>query len=139
VSTAPKIEPSGNTVTEVSPGVWLLTFPTPEDCVASKCHHLVAPLVEASKKGKLVVLAHLAPQQRSVDMSMPTFWLEAFTRKGAKVAAIGVVTTAAAVKVAVKGFHLAMKTVGFPIEALTFPDVSTATAWGKTVAVPRER
>ena len=85
---AEKLEPQQNTVTEVAPGIWLIDVPTPEDAMASRCGHLVPPLVEASKHGRLVVVARLHPQQRSVDIGMPTFWLDAFTRKGAKVSAI---------------------------------------------------
>jgi hypothetical protein len=85
-----------------------------------------------------VVIAQLSPQQRSVDINMPTFWLDTFTRKGARVSGIGVVTKAPAVKVAVKGFHIAMRAVGAPIEALTFDDLAAALAWGKTVVEPRK-
>jgi hypothetical protein len=127
-----------NTVHEVVPGVWLLLFPVPEDMIGAKCEHLVPPLIEASKAGRLVVLAQPSPQQRSVDMSMPTFWLNAFTRRGVRVSAIGVVSHSSAVKVAVKGFHLAMKTVGAPIEAQIFETSEAAIAWAKTVVEPRQ-
>ena len=126
-----------NTVKEVMPGVWMLHFPIPEEMIGSMCEHLVPPLIEASKAGRLVVLAHPSPRVRMVDMSMPTFWLNAFTRRGARVSGIGVITTSPAVKVAVKGFHLAMKAVGVPIDALIFETPEEAIAWAKKVVEPR--
>ena len=122
-----------NTVREVAYGIWLITFPTKEEVVASACGHLVPPLIDASKKGRLVVIANVPPDLRLIEPSVSAFWLDAMTKRGVLARAVAVVTKSLAVKTVVGAFGIAMKISNKPIEARTFPTEGEAIVWAHTL------
>lgn len=126
-----------NRAEEHAPGLWLLRFASVASTVAEHCGPLVPPLVNASKRGPLVVIALVPPELRMVDPSMAPFWLDVFVNRGVRVDAIGVVTSSLAVKVVVSAFHTMMKLREKPIQAKTFKTEAEAVAWGALLVVPR--
>jgi hypothetical protein len=122
-----------NTLRQAGPGVWVITFPTREDVTAKASEPLVPPLIEASKAGPIVLVAIPPADLRIVEPSMSAFWLEAMTRRGVQVRAIGVVTRSFAVRSVVIAFGLAMKMAGKPFAADTFASEDAAVAWASTL------
>lgn len=126
-----------NTVSEEVPGVWVIDFPSKEDVVAERCGHLVPPLVEASKRGPLVLVAAVPADLRMVESKMSLFWLQAMISGGVNVNGIAVVTKSLAVRSVVTAFGMTMKLRKFPIHAMTFKTREEAVAWARSVVEPR--
>lgn len=64
---------------------------------------------------------------RSVDLSVPTFWLGVTARL--PLTAIAIVTSATLVRVAARGFGVANKVRGLGTRVEVFTSVDEATAW----------
>lgn len=126
-----------NTVKEEAPGVFLVRFPTVDEVVASECAHLIPPLAEGSKRGRIVLLAAPPPDLRFVQPSMSTFWLEAFTQRGVDVAGIGIVTKSPAVRVVLSAIGTALRLKRIDVATRACESVEDAIDWGRKVAPPR--
>lgn len=120
-----------NSVEEVLPNVWLLRFPTVELVRAAHCTHLIPPLIEASKQGPIVLLAEPPADLKLVHGDMIPYWIEAFTKRGLAVRAIGVVTTRSAVRVVLNGLALALRLTGTDVKTMTKPTLAEVIDWAK--------
>lgn len=128
-----------NTIEETSPGVWLVRFADKSTVDAPFCEHLIPPLIEAARSGSLVLLACPPADLRLVPQSMVQFWLDAFTKRGARVHAIGLVTESMAVRGVLKGAALFLAAVRMPIRADSFATEEEARRWSLQHAQPRVR
>lgn len=129
--------PAVNTVNEEAPGVFLVRFPTVDHVVAKACTHLIAPLAEGAKRGRIVLLADPPAELRFVEPSMSTFWLEAFTRGGVNVAGIGIVTKSTAVRVVLSAIGTALRLKNIEVATRACDSVEIAIDWGRRIAPPR--
>lgn len=115
------------------PGIWLLEFEKREDITVEQSRPLLPPMVEACKRGDIVLLAKVPADLRMVEPAISVFWLEAMTRGGLKTRAVGVVTKSLAVKTVVAALGLALQVSGKQLLTKTFVTLEDAVAWGKSV------
>jgi hypothetical protein len=90
-------------------------------------------MIEASKKGEIVLLAKVPKELRVVDPMISVFWLEAMTKGGVKTRGIGVVTKSLAVKTVLSGLGLALKLRERPLPTKAFETLEAALAWAKAL------
>ncbi len=122
-----------NTIEQVAPGIWLITFAAPELMEAAHCGHLVAPLVEGSKLAPIVLLGALPPNPKIVAPSLVPFWLDAFVLKGIRVRAIGLMTQNKTMRMMLNGVELAMRIQNKPVKTVTHATLDELIAWAKAV------
>ncbi len=120
------------TLEEAVPGAWLVNFPDADLVNALFCSHLIAPLVEASKTQPIVLLADLPNEVKLVHPNMVPFWLDAFSKRGLAVRAIGVVTPHRGVKIVLNGVQLALRILNREIAVATKPTRAELIDWAKT-------
>ncbi len=118
-----------NTIEQAAPGIWLITFDSPELMDAANSKHLVPPLIEGSKEGPIVLLGALPSNPKIIAPSLVPFWLDAFVLKGIKVRAIGLATTSTSMRVMLNGVELAMRIQNRPIKTVTKPTVHELLTW----------
>lgn len=121
-----------NTVFEAHPNVWVVRF-LPGKITGPECEHLLPPLLEASKKAPIILIASLPLGTTLIPAGLAPFWLNAMLLKGLRVRDIGVVTTSRAVRVVVMGFQSAMRLSAKPIGAETRPTEDEIVAWAKSL------
>ncbi len=71
----------------------------------------------------------VGPQVRSIDLSVPSFWLRVTGDRTVPIKAMAIVSQAATVRVAASGFSVANKMRGVPIKVDAFRDVAEARLW----------
>lgn len=116
-------------LTEVEPGLLLVTYEVAEDLAVTQQAPLVARLAE--KRGPVVLLFDVADTVRSVPIDVPTFWLGTTAQKDLRLIGMGIITRAMSVRVAARGFALANVARGLDTQVDTFQDVESATAWAR--------
>jgi hypothetical protein len=90
-------------------------------------------LLEAVKKGPVVLLAALPPGTATIPATLAPFWLNAVLLKGLKLRAIGVVNANRALRVAMMGFQAALRLRGSEIQVNTLPTEAELVAWAKAL------
>lgn len=116
---------------EVEDRIVVVYFARPEDVVVAKSAALIPPLVDASKKGNVVLLADAPAELRLVEPSMISFWLTTLARADIRVSHLGVVTRSRAVRVAVSALRAALNIKSRSLEIATFDDLQQALVWGR--------
>lgn len=124
--TAPKVEFS-----QPEPGLFHVRYAEPADLLPERQAELVAAIEGASRASRVGIVFEVSPAIRSVDMSVPGFWLQLTSRSDLGLRAMGIVTRSAAVRVAASGFGLANRLRQLPIQVETFAELDAAMAWAR--------
>jgi hypothetical protein len=114
---------------EVDPGLFRVHYRTGADLNPELQQPLVAAVEAASKNGPTAITFVLEAAIRSVELSVPTFWLGVTSRAELRLCAMAIVTTSAAVRTAAKGFDIANKVRRIPLEVATFEAEPNALRW----------
>lgn len=118
-----------------------MTFETPQpglfvvhyDSAAELAPTLQTPLIEAVERrlaeGRVALVFRVGPAVSTVDLSVPSFWLDVTGRLA--ITAMSVVTTSGAVRIAARGFKLAQSVRKQAIAVETHEQLDDAIAWAR--------
>lgn len=120
---------------QLEPGLFVVQYSVPEDLSPELQRPLVAEIVAARKSNlkKTAVVFNVATTIRGIDMSVPTFWLGVTGQTDTGLAAMAIVTTSIAVRVAAGGFGLANTARGLALTVRTFSAQDAALEWVRQV------
>lgn len=121
-----------NVADEVAPGIFVIRFKAGQ-LDGDHAAPLAAPLLAASAKGPLVLIADLPPGTSIVPPSLPTFFLNLVVIKGLRLRAIGVIKPSLALRVAMKAFQSALQFRNVDIAIGNFPTEAELVAWAKAL------
>jgi hypothetical protein len=114
---------------KLSSGLFRVEYLRGEDLKPELQQPLLAALRAEPPGQALGILFVLGPGVRTVDLSVPSFWLGVTQDRTLKLRALAMVTTAGAVRVAAKGFAMANTLRGLKLEVKTFEAEPAATTW----------
>lgn len=122
-----------------APGVFLVRYRERDDLAPARQGPLVDALRAASRAGPIGVVFDVGAGVHWVDVSVPTFWLQATADGSVRIRAMAIVTGSLAVELAVSGFALAASIRHQGMEVKTFPGQVAALAWARdaVAATPR--
>ena len=120
-------------VTEASSRVFRVHYRMSSDLQADHQAGLVDAVRSAAARGPTAIVFVLEPGIRTVDVSIPTYWLGVTGREELKLRAMGVVSTSIGVVTAAKGFAIANVIRRIELEVRTFPIEAPALEWAKSV------
>jgi hypothetical protein len=131
ISTVPFASPS--------PGLFLVSYQEPVDLLPERQGPLLAVVEQALTKGRVGLVFDVGERVMTVDLSVPSFWLDTTSRL--EVTAMSIVTASMAVRIAARGFKLAQFARKHPIAVETHLSVDEAVSWmtpllGPAVARP---
>lgn len=84
---------------------------------------------QQSLTGRVGVVVESGPTIRTVGLDLLTYWLEVSRRQNVKLAAIAIVSSSAAIRVAGTGFGLLTKRAGFAVAVGSYPTIGEAVEW----------
>ncbi len=111
------------------PGLFVVTYRVPAELAPDHQKPLIDEVVRAGANGPTGIVFSVGIDIREVDTRVPTFWLGVTSRRDTGLAAMAIVTSSVAVRVAATGFGLANRVRGVPIQVKTFGDVAQAATW----------
>jgi hypothetical protein len=122
-----------------SSGLFIVSYHEPVDLLPERQGPLLAVVEQALTKGRVGLVFDVGERVMTVDLSVPSFWLDMTNRLA--VTAMSIVTDSLAVRVAARGFKLAQFARKHPIAVETHDTVDEAVAWmtpllGPAVARP---
>jgi len=115
----------------LEPGLFVVTYRATADLMLSQQTELIDALEKALPNGPVAVVFDVGPDVKSVDLSVPGFWLDVTGRLS--ITAMAIVTTSAAVRIAAQGFRLAQNLRKHPIVVEAHAQVETAIPWARSV------
>lgn len=121
----------------LGPSLFLVHYRKAIDMDPGRQAALIEAIREASRVFPAAVIFVLDPAIRSVDFSVPSFWLKVTSDPQVRISAMGMVTESIAVGIAARGFGAANRFRHHPIEIQTFTSVDDAVSWARQL--PRER
>ena len=116
-----------------TPGVFLVSYRVPGDLDPLRQERLIEAIRAASQVQPVAMVFVLGEAVRSVDFSVPMYWLKTMGDPSVRIAAMAMVTDTKAVEIAARSFGAAQRTRRGSFEERTFDDVRTATAWARGV------
>lgn len=117
------------TFTCPQPGLFVVTYRVASDLVPAAQRELIAAMEKAITAGPVAVVFDVGPDVRSVDLSVPGFWLDVTGRL--PLAAMSIVTGSAAVRIAARGFKLAQSVRKHPIAVESHQELEVAIEWAR--------
>ena len=109
------------------PGMFVVTYRVSGDLHPAAQGPLIAAVEAALAKGPVVIVFEVGSLVRSVDLSVPTFWLDVTGRLA--LTGICIVTTSVGVRIAARGFKLAQNVRKHPIAVEVFDGLDDGLAW----------
>jgi hypothetical protein len=122
---------------EITPGMFRVHYRVSADLSPALQSPLIAAVEVASRNGPTAILFVLEPGIRTVELSVPSYWLEVTARRELNLIAFAIVTQSAGVKVAAKGFAMANLVRRIPLEVRTFEVEAAGLAWLREAVATR--
>ncbi len=117
---------------EIAPGVFRVHYETGGDLAPELQTPLLHAIEAVAVTGARSVIAFvLEPGIRTVDVSVPTWWLGVTSRRELRLAAFAIISRSVGVKAAAKGFAIANMVRGLPIKVCTFEDEAEGLTWAR--------
>jgi hypothetical protein len=114
-------------LTSPSAGLFIVTYRVAAELLPEAQTPLVAALDVAAQRGPVGIVFEVGDAVTTVDLSVPTFWLDVTSRLTLK--AMSIVTRSIGVRVAARGFKLAQFARKHPIQVEVHERVDEAVAW----------
>lgn len=114
-----------------APGVIVVRYRTGEELDPDRQGEVVARLEHEATHGPTAVVFVVGPLVRTVELSVPTFWLEATRAGRLRLAALAVVSRNPGVRVATAGFGAANVVRGARFRVKGFDAEHEAVAWAR--------
>lgn len=118
---------------ETNVGLFVVHYETPKDMLPAAQSDLVAAVEAAAFAVPVGLVFIVSDAVRTVDMSVPTFWLQLTAREELRLRAFAIVTNSSAVRVAASGFGLANRIRKLKLEVQVFKTQQDAVAWVQAV------
>ncbi|MDX2013352.1 MAG: hypothetical protein SFW67_24360 [Myxococcaceae bacterium] len=113
--------------TSSASGLFVVTYRTAAELLPEAQTPLVSALRLAVERGRVGIIFDVGDAITSVDLSVPSFWLDVTSRL--QLSAMSIVTRSIGVRVAARGFKLAQFARKHPIEVEVHETVDDALTW----------
>lgn len=107
--------------------MFVVTYRVSADLAPSAQAPLIAAVETALAQGPAVIIFEVGSLVRSVDLSVPTFWLDVTSRLA--LTGICIVTSSVGVRIAARGFKLAQNVRKHPIAVEVFEGLDEGLGW----------
>ena len=115
------------TYAQPKPRLFVVTYQVADDLLPERQAALLSEVEAAAKLGAVVLVFEVAAEIRSVDVKVPSFWLNVTGRL--PIAAVAIVTSSMLVRVAANGFSLANAARNLQTKVAVFATTREAIAW----------
>lgn len=113
----------------LEPGLFVVRYETVEDLEPARQRRVVEQLRQAAAEGSTGIVFVVSPAVRSIEASVPKFWLGVTGEATYGLRALAVVAESLGVRIAARGFSVANALRAVPVAVDAFEDLPAATAW----------